>query len=97
MNALIFAFVASVFALPVAGMIIIAVCVYGDIQSKKQMKHFEAAMHKCKTVQGWTFTSRLLDRCSKDRLPVANRIELLEHFAGIKDMHVAIAERSRKT
>ena len=89
--------VMGMFALPIAGAIIISVCIYGDIQSKKEMKRFEAAMHKCKSVQGWEFTSRLLDRCSKDHLPVINRIELLEHFAGIKNIHVSIAERSRNT
>lgn len=97
MSALGIAVVASMFALPIAGVIIIAVCIYGDIQSKKEMKRFEAAMHECKSVQGWEFTSRLLDRCSKDHLPVINRIELLEHFAGIKNIHVSIAERSRNT
>lgn len=86
MNALTITFIASMFALPAAAIIIIAVCIYYDIQSKKEMKHFEAAMHKCSDVRGWKFTSNLLERCSKSMLPVKSRIELLEHFAGITNM-----------
>lgn len=96
MNNLVFFVGAYMFALPLVGVIILAVCIYGDIQSKKEMKRFEAAMHECKSVQGWEFTSRLLDRCSRDNLPVIHRIELLEHFAGKKDIHVAIHERMVK-
>lgn len=82
MNTFIVAVVASMLALPAAAIIIIAVCVYYDVQTKKEMKHFEAAMHKCSNVRGWQFTSNLLEMCSKSMLPVKNRIELLEHFAG---------------
>jgi hypothetical protein len=88
---------AYLFALPAVALIILVTCIYHDIQSKREMKRFEAAVHNCKSVQGWEFTSRLLDRCSKGHLPVINRIELLEHFAGIKNIHVSIAERSRNT
>lgn len=83
MNALGIAIIASMFALPAAGVIIIVVCVVGDIKSHKEMQRFKEAMHRCESVRGWEFTSRLLDRCSKSHLPVKNRIELLEHFASI--------------
>lgn len=96
MNGLSIVMIMGMCALPLAGLIILVVCIHGDIQSKKEMKHFEAAMHECESVQGWAFTSRLLDRCSRDHLPVINRIELLEHFAGKKDIHVAIRERMAK-
>ena len=96
MSILEFSIIASMFALPAAAIIIIAVCVYQDIQSKKEMKRFETAVHECESIQGWEFTSRLLARCSNSQLPVIHRIELLEHFAGKKDIHVAINERMAK-
>lgn len=96
MNGLAIVMIMGMCALPLAGVIILVVCIHGDIQSRKEMKRFEVAMHDCEAVHGWTFTSRLLDRCSNDSLPVINRIELLEHFAGKKDIHVAIRERMAK-
>ncbi len=93
MNELAIVMIMGMFALPLAGVIILAVCIYGDIQSRKEMKRFTAAMHACEDAHGWDFTNHLLTRCSNDSLPVINRIELLEHFAGIKDMRVAIRER----
>lgn len=75
-----FAIILSMFSLPIAGIIIIAIIIAGDIKSHKRMKHFEAAVHKCIKVRGWEFTHKLMDRCSKAQLPVDNRIELLEHF-----------------
>lgn len=96
MSALEISVIMCMFALPAAALIIVAVCIYQDIQSKKEMKRFEAAVHECESIQGWEFTSRLLARCSNSALPVINRIELLEHFAGKKDLHVAIRERMAK-
>lgn len=74
----------GMFALPLAGIIILVVCIRGDIQSRKEMKRFEAAIQLCQAARGWAFTSKLLNQCSQSRLPVINRIELLEHFAGSK-------------
>lgn len=81
MNDITITFIASMFALPAAAIIIIAVCIYHDIQSRKEMKHFKRAIRRCENVNGWDFTRRLLSRCSDFKLPVKNRIELLEHFA----------------
>lgn len=83
MNTLEIAIIASMFALPAAAVIIIAVCSYYDIQSKKEMRHFEAAMRQCSDSRGWTFTKNLLENCSNSMLPVKNRIELLEYFASV--------------
>lgn len=75
----------GMFALPLAGIIILVVCIRGDIQSRKEMKRFKTAIQQCQAARGWVFTSKLLDKCSQSHLPVINRIELLEHFAGIKE------------
>lgn len=77
-------------ALPAAVIIILIVCVVGEIQSDRQAKRFETALRQCESVRGWEFTSHLLNRCSENNIPVCDQTELLEYFTDTARRNVCV-------
>lgn len=84
------ALIMGMLALPAAVIIILIVCVVGEIQSDRRMKRFETALRQCESVRGWEFTSHLLNQCSENNIPVCDQTELLEYFTDTARRNVCV-------
>lgn len=80
MNSVIFCIIMSTIGIVLVPIIILVVVIYGNYKAAKEMKRFKKVVNQCTTAYGWDFTSKVLNKCSNNNLPVSSRIEVLEYY-----------------
>ena len=80
--------VMGMFALPVAVVIILAVCIAQDVKSNRQLKYFKKLLYQHRDVYGMGWNMTMIDKMRG--LPVESRIRILEHQLRLKPAQVAL-------
>lgn len=80
--------VMGMFALPVAAVIILAVCIVQDVKSNRQLKYFKKLLYQHRDVYGMSWNQTMMNKMQG--LPVESRIRILEHQLRLKPAQVAL-------